>query len=233
MRNRGDRVRGAITVLPRAFLRKAVSSLGRFLLLTLPVMILPMIASPAASAATGRRAASSATTGCAGWSSAPPAQCHAGSAATPTTPVSVSPAWANGAGCSGYYTGSGEMNCRDTAYTINSFRVVIRQGFWTGSNGFGWSKAYYYHNLWMQPMIDTIRQAIPTGSNSSRNYVVYHYNPDGYVDQRVVVVADIVDAYFQGVYTNDGHSVGVITGYCESGSGAYETVCPDWVDSTL
>ena len=25
-----------------------------------------------------------------------------------------------------------------------------------GSSGFGWQKAYYYHNLWTQPIVDTI-----------------------------------------------------------------------------
>jgi hypothetical protein len=145
----------------------------------------------------------------------------------------VSPAWRNGAGCSGFYTDGGEMHCRDTADTIHKYRVAIRVGFWTGETGFGWSKAYYYHNLEMQPMIDTIRLAIPKGSASSRNYEVYHYNADGYVDQRVVVVADIVETSFQGESTKDGHPVGVITGYCESGSGAFETECPEWVDTTL
>jgi hypothetical protein len=129
------------------------------------------------------------------------------------------------------------MVCRDTSITVNSFRVAIRHGYWNpdlSPPGFGWSKAYYYHNLWMQPMIDTIRMAAnPYGSNSSRDYEVYHYNPDGYLDQRVIVVADIVDIYFDGHYTQDGHAVGVLTGYCESGNGTFETVCPDWVDSTL
>lgn len=70
----------------------------------------------------------------------------------------------------------------------------------------------------------------PTGSNSSRNYEVYHNNPDGYVDQEVVVVADIQDNSFQGVSTIDLKAVGVITGYCNTGSGAIEPGCPDWVD---
>jgi hypothetical protein len=126
-----------------------------------------------------------------------------------------------------------EMRCRDTATTVHGFRVAIRQGYWNGFTGFGWSKAYYYHNLEMQPIIDTIRMAAnPTGSPSSRNYEVYHYD-NGILDQEVVVVADIVDPYFQGIYTQDGHSVGVITAYCKDGSGDEEPLCPDWVDSSL
>ncbi|MGC9156278.1 MAG: hypothetical protein ACP5HZ_11595 [Ferrimicrobium sp.] len=69
----------------------------------------------------------------------------------------------------------------------------------------------------------------PTGSYSSRNYEIYHYD-DGTLDQEVVVVADIVDPYFQGTYTQDGHSVGVITGFCNNGAGVKEET---WVDSSL
>lgn len=125
------------------------------------------------------------------------------------------------------------MNCRATTLTVNNFRVVVRWGFWNGSNGFGWSKAYYYHNLDIQPIIDTIHKGIPSGSDSSRNYEVYHYSSSGYIDQYVFVVADIVDPYFQNTYTIDGYSVGAITGYCDNGSGQMESQCPEWVDQTL
>jgi hypothetical protein len=126
-----------------------------------------------------------------------------------------------------------EMRCRDTATPVHGFRVAIRQGYWNGITGFGWSKAYYYHNLAMQPIIDTIRMAAnPTGSLSSRNYEVYHYD-NGTLDQEVVVVADVVDPYFKGTCTQDGHAVGVITGYCNNGSGVKEPRCPDWVNSSL
>lgn len=124
------------------------------------------------------------------------------------------------------------MQCKAVARTVNNFPVAIRRGFWNGENGFGWAKALYYHNLWMQPMIDTITfAASPYGSNSSREYEVYHYNPDGYVDQEVIVVADIQDPNFQGQSTIDGKALGVLTGYCLTGSNANEAQCPDWVDS--
>jgi len=85
----------------------------------------------------------------------------------------------------------------------------------------------------MQPIIDTIRMAVnPIGSLSSRNYEIYHYY-NGILDQEVVVVADIASTDFDGTSTQDGHPVGVITGFCNNGSGKKEPVCPDWVDSSL
>jgi hypothetical protein len=46
-------------------------------------------------------------------------------------------------------------------------------------------------------------------------------------------VADIASTDFDGTSTQDGHPVGVITGFCNNGSGKKEPVCPDWVDSSL
>jgi hypothetical protein len=149
--------------------------------------------------------------------------------------ANIAPAWNNDVGCKGYYQGSDpkEMQCRGVSVTVHNLQVPIRYGYWTGSGGFGWSKAYYYHNLWMQPMLDTIHYAAnPSGSNSSRNYEVYHYT-NGQLDQEVVVVADIQDSFFAGVYTQDGYILGVLTGYCNNESGAEEPECPDWVNSTL
>lgn len=164
---------------------------------------------------------------CSGWSSTPPSECGMNTGRT-----SVTANYNNDIGCDGYYDGPGEMHCRAVARTAHNIPVAVRTGFWDGSNGFGWSKAYYYHNLWMQPMLDTITYAAtPRGSNSSRDYEVYHYNPDGYVDQEVIVVADIQDDDFQGQSTIDHKPVGVITGYCLTPGGAEEPECPDWVDS--
>ena len=175
---------------------------------------------------------------CTGWSATAPAKC--GQVSTTASPH-ITPAWANDAGCGGYFTGSNpkEMQCRGVAITVNNFPVAIRYGYWQPGNpdqpdGFGWSKAYYYHNLWMQPMIDTITfAATPRGANNDREYEVYHYNPDGYVDQEVIVVADIQDPSFAGTSTQDHKAVGVITGYCLTGGGADEPTCPAWVDTTL
>ena len=199
-------------------------------------VVVSALTAPSALAARSAVTVKSSVSGrCAGWSVKPPSQCEQTSQNNHQVKRSlVAPAWANDAGCSGYYTADSndEMYCKATAITVNNFKVAIRKGFWDGSNGFGWSKALYYHNLWMQPMIDTITFALePRGSNSSRNYEVYHYNPDGYLDQEVVVVADIQDDFFQGYPTHDGKAVGVITGYCNNGSGSMETECPDWVDT--
>jgi hypothetical protein len=195
-------------------------------------MAAAFVAAPTASAAAAAAPVTkSISIGCAGWSVTPPAGCH--STGTAKTPVSASPAWTNDAGCSGYFTAdsSHEMYCRASAITVNNFKVAIRKGFWNGSNGFGWAKAFYYHNLWMQPMIDTISGALtPGGSNSSRNYEVYHYNHDGYEDMEVVVVADIQDNWFQQTSTVDLKALGVLTGYCTSPAEQVEPACPDWVD---
>jgi hypothetical protein len=167
------------------------------------------------------------STACSGWSGTAPGEC--GSAPGGHT---IKPDYNNDIGCDGYYTGAGEMNCRAVALTVHNFPVAARTGFWDGENGFGWAKAYYYHNLWLQPILDTITfAATPTGSNSSRDYEVYHYNPDGYVDQEVIVVADIQDPNFQGQPTNDGKALGVLTGYCLTPAGSEERACPEWVDS--
>jgi hypothetical protein len=125
------------------------------------------------------------------------------------------------------------MMCKATTHDVGGTHVVIRKGFWDGSNGFGHDKALYYHNLWLQPSLDTIHGGIIGGSTSKEYYDVYHYNVNHQIDQYVWVVADNVDTSFQGVHTNDGHSVGMITGYCETGGKALEPECPDWVNQTL
>ena len=167
------------------------------------------------------------------WSSLSPSQCVF------SGPTSSSWVRGNGQGCGGFYTGTGHpwMTCENSSITVNNFPVVIRHGYWNpevSPQGFGWAKALDVHNLYIQPIIDTIANALnPTGSNSNRNYEVYHYNGDGNLDQEVIVVADIVDTYFAGNYTQDGASVGVLTGYCLDATGKQEQQCPDWVNSTL
>lgn len=150
------------------------------------------------------------------------------------TPAAESSPWKNGAGCKGLFTGTNphEMTCRDSSNTINGTRVAIRWGTWNGRSGFGWSKFYYYHNLDMQAVIDTIRSATPRGSLTSRDYEVYYYEA-GVVEERVVVVADVIDNTWGGTYTQDGKPVGVLTGYCLTGRGAAQPTCPDWVNRTL
>jgi len=204
---------------------------------------------PAASASTAHTAEHQALVQCArsAWSGTAPGQCTTNpatatgrAAVISTAGTAAAPAWTGGNGCGGYYTGTGHpwMNCRDTATSTNNYRLAIRTGYWNPAAsppGFGWSKAIDYHNLWMQPIIDTVRLSFSiTGGNSDRDYTVYHYNPDGYVDQTVTVVSDNVDLEFDGAPTQDGHPVGVITGYCTPGVGdPIEQLCPDWVDTTL
>jgi len=137
-------------------------------------------------------------------------------------------------GCSGWYTGTAhpDMTCRASADSATGYPIVLRNGTWNGSSGFGWSKAYYYHNLWTKPILDTITFGIISGQPNSKNYTVIHYT-DGEIDQFVVVVADTTDTSWQGISTQDNREVGVLTGYCENAAGATEPECPGWVDDTV
>lgn len=163
--------------------------------------------------------------GFSGWSSETPAQIASGGG--------INPLYKGSAGCSGYYTGTSpkEMKCRTSAYTIHGTRVVVRYGYWTGTTGFGWSKAYYYHNLYLQPIVGTISMATPRGYTTDKIYEVYHYQT-GVLNQEVIVVADLTATSFKGVNTPDGKSIGVLTGYCKTGNGVTEKTCPTWVDTT-
>jgi hypothetical protein len=124
------------------------------------------------------------------------------------------------------------MMCKATTHDASNTHVVIRKGFWNGSNGFGHDKALYYHNLWIQPSLDTIHAGIIGGNPSKEYYDVYHYDNQT-IDQYVWVVADNDETTFQGLSTGDSHSVGEITGYCENAAKDIEPQCPDWVDQTL
>ena len=128
------------------------------------------------------------------------------------------------------------MKCRGSAVTITGWSIVLRDGTYSraqgGSNGFGWAKAYYYHNLWTQPIIDTVAQGSISGQPNAKNYTVV-FLAGGVPGERVVVVADTSDTYWGGQYTMDGREVGVLTGFYEDKNGTEQTLCPDWVDQTL
>ena len=172
-----------------------------------------------------------------GWSAQSPGKCGSSAAVRRAVRRAVRPAVrGNGAGCSGWFESADNvMNCENTSITRNGYRVGIRQGYYNpeaNPEGFGWTKALQKHNLWIQPTIDAIAGAFPQGSDTNRNYEIYHYT-NGVFDQAVLVVADIADTEFDGISTHDGHPVGVITGYCLNDVLAAEQDCPDWVDTTL
>jgi hypothetical protein len=123
------------------------------------------------------------------------------------------------------------MGCRATTYDVDYQRVVIRQGYWDGTTGFGWKKTYWYHNLYLQPTIDTIAFSA-TGLPPSDNmrYTVYHHNPEGFVDQEVEVYVDEIETTWGYQSTKDGHMVGELGGFCLTGGGVDEPECPEWVD---
>jgi hypothetical protein len=213
----------------RRFMQHRIAAAAA-MLLTLPgILFIAALAAPVSASAAS-------LAGCPvnGWSGQSPDQCSASGSTTVSPMVRGS-----GDGCSGYYTGTGHpwMTCENTSTTVNNSRVVIRHGYYNpeaSPEGFGWQKALHKHNLFIQPVIDTIAGAQhPRGSNASRDYEVYHFNFDGKLDQEVIVVADIADTSFAGNPTQDGHTVGVLTGYCLNASAVEEELCPDWVNSTL
>jgi hypothetical protein len=121
------------------------------------------------------------------------------------------------------------MQCNASRIDTQGTKVVIRKGYWNGGSGFGRNKALYYHNLDMQPIIDTLylSQTI-SGSPYNELYSVYHYNMQGQVDQDVTVVANNEGTNYNGTDTPDGKSVGLITGFCQSAPDEpIETECPD------
>jgi RHS repeat-associated protein len=144
------------------------------------------------------------------------------------------PLWKYNSGCKPkFYTGDGEMHCIASATSPYGDNPALRTGFWTGHYGFGWSKAFHYHNLTVEPILSTIALSINDyGGRKEHVYVIYHYHDD-VLDQEVTVVADLEDDYFGGQSTNDLEPVGVLTGFCENGQGAVEPECPEWVDKTL
>ncbi len=123
------------------------------------------------------------------------------------------------------------MTCRASAYASTGWQIVLRNGTWNGSGGFGWQKAYYYHNLWTKPILDSIHLGTISGSPSAKYYKAGYYDPN--LEEIVVVVADTSDTSWGGVSTQDDREVGVLTGYCENAAGAEQPTCPGWVDDTL
>jgi hypothetical protein len=140
-----------------------------------------------------------------GWVGAPLNKSH-----KPVTPIGkiavhrIVPYWTNDHGCSGYFTGSdpGDMECSATAVDILGDKQVIRRGYWSGGQGFGRNKALYYHNLEMQPIIDTITFSASVNEPKYKEYyyTIYHYT-EGNLDQEVQVEVDDNNTSFKGVST--------------------------------
>jgi hypothetical protein len=204
------------------------------------VTILALLLLPSsASASMTRPAGHSATPQCplSTWSALSPSRCGSLGPVTAVRHAAI-PSSGYGYGCGGYYTGTDHpwMTCKGSAIDTTNTPVVVRHGYYNPAadpEGFGWEKARNKHNLWIQAIIDTINMSLDiTGGRSGADYTVYHYNPDGYVDHTVTVVADNVDTEFDGKSTQDGQPVGVLTGYCTPGMGdPIEEQCPQWVDT--
>jgi uncharacterized low-complexity protein len=206
----------------RRWARRAVAG-------ALSMIVILGISAPSASASAAHHINHQAISQCPrnAWSALAPAQCGS------STNAIISPRAGYGYGCGGYYTGTGHpwMTCKGSAIDTHSVAVVIRHGYYNPAanpEGFGWSKALGKHNLWIQAIVDAIDNSLHiTGGRSAEDYTVYHYNPDGYIDQTVTVVADNVATSFAGNSTQDKQPVGVTTGYCTPGVGdPIEEQCP-------
>jgi hypothetical protein len=145
----------------------------------------------------------------------------------------------NDLGCGGYYydgktTGiHGEappFACRGSAEDIIQNQIVIRQGR-TGWRTFGWAKAYYQHNLYLQPELNVITNALPQPQGNTRvRYIESHITPDG-IDMQVVVVIFLPTQIFKKPVerTPDDYMVGLLTAYCVAPGDPSQT-CPPWVN---
>lgn len=158
----------------------------------------------------------------------------------PGAPHAAAAPAAIGAGCpSGITEGTGAWACLNSQYDNWGYRAYIRRGVNTGtsSGGWGWEKAWYYHNLAQQPTLDTIELSA-TRTNQANNtrylYIAYHYNSSNQLDQEVRVVVTHVQSDNNSGTSPDKYNVGVYTAFCVAEpSNTDETLCPSWVNSSL
>lgn len=164
------------------------------------------------------------------WSGSPP-----GSTANPPQAVPN----VQGAGCPSDITkGDGPWACFNSQYDLYNYRAYLRRGAWNSSTKSGWGdeKALNYHNLYQQPILDTIELSatrVDQAQNTRYRYTAYHYNTQHQVDQEVIVVVTHVKTDNASGTSPDSYAVGVYTAYCTDATGQGEPRCPDWVNSTL
>ncbi len=169
------------------------------------------------------------------WSPTAPVHGQAVNAApfrgSSATSAMASPMYSNDLGCAGVPEGSQgapPYYCRASAYNSGENAVIMVR---VGSYGsfvypdFGWTKFFYKHNLYLQPVLDTITYGSVDPTDS---YAIdmYHYT-NGNFDMEVRVIYNPSD-YVSSYVMPDGNPVGVQTAYCVG-----YLDCPSWVNQTL
>ncbi len=128
-----------------------------------------------------------------------------------------------------YSGANAEYSCMATAPDGSGHVVWIRQGYYdynTG-NGFGETKFYHKHNVWLGTVVNDIevnQSGIPQ-SNGRYLYGEYYVGTNGQIDQQVL-------AFESRNAAPTGNEMGIITAYCTTGTGGYEATCPDWVNTS-
>ncbi|MGH2369307.1 MAG: hypothetical protein ACRDI2_14025, partial [Chloroflexota bacterium] len=110
-------------------------------------------------------------------------------------------------------------------------RVYLRQGYWTGSSGWGYTKLSRYHNLNTAAVRATTkypRSRAHTGGAAYRYETpVHHVRCSGWWIFRRCRIVETISAYAIVDYRllRDGTTFGVVNAYCSR----YRPRCPDWV----
>lgn len=123
-------------------------------------------------------------------------------------------------------------------YDKHGNRVLVRNGYWTGSTGFGYAKVTQYHNLSLEALYDvTSRYAPPVYPVPDAGTSVLYKTPvvkvtcsGWYVFRKCKVTASTtVRAIVERKPQKDSQQKGIINAYCEG----YFPRCPDWVKQAL
>jgi hypothetical protein len=92
------------------------------------------------------------------------------------------------------------------------------------------------HNLWVQPILDTITRSLtatPADHGKKFTMHMYHFESNGVIDQEVNAVTSI-EKHYGSIKTPDHQELGVTTAFCSHPSrpgNPIEPACPDWVNS--
>jgi RHS repeat-associated protein len=111
--------------------------------------------------------------------------------------------WNNDVGCHGYfreYPNPPIMSCAAVAVDHWGHKQVLREGYFNpeADLGFGREKAFILHNLWVQPILDTITRSVtatPADHGKKFTMHMYHFESNGVIDQEVNVVTSIEKHY--------------------------------------
>lgn len=128
-----------------------------------------------------------------------------------------------------YSGANAKYSCMATVPDGSGHVVWIRQGYNTSAGkGFGYEHFYNKHNVWLSTVSNDI-QNNQSGIYQSKTgrylYGEYYVGSNGQVDQQVLAFESRNSAPV-------GNEMGIITAYCQTGSGGYEAKCPNWVNTS-